>query len=62
MFVVWPACNRGLGSARGSRAGWKARPLLHPRYGGVSPKQALAFYFYPQMPFIPIRTDSEELN
>src|SRR6266576_1352752 len=29
-----------LGSARVSRVGWKARPLLHPRYGGVSPKRS----------------------
>ncbi|HEY2123951.1 MAG TPA: error-prone DNA polymerase, partial [Chthoniobacterales bacterium] len=30
-----------LGSARVSRVGLKARPLLHPRYGGVSPKRTL---------------------
>jgi hypothetical protein len=28
-----------LASARFQRAGWKSRPLLHPRYGGNLPKR-----------------------
>src|SRR5262249_10008201 len=28
------------GSPSFQRAGWKARPLLHPRYGGILPKQS----------------------
>jgi len=31
--------GKPLGSARFQRAGWKARPLLHPRYGGILPKR-----------------------
>jgi hypothetical protein len=37
----WSKKVSRLGSTRGSRVGWKARPLLHPRYGGGSPKRTL---------------------
>jgi hypothetical protein len=49
-----------LGSARGSCAGWKARPLLRPRYGGGLAETI--FFKWQHKTFLIRKAGNEELD